>query len=345
MYIAENTLKPLSPVSIMSSTTNAQNLLTNVFRPRFTYNALTSNYQTTLEIKNIDSVSANSITAYAANVGDASGNVYVGIGAGRLYSDRVSSSNSNNTFVGTTAGGSTTNVKNGVFLGYSAGLGTVGSSNSISIGANTLNGGNSNVYIGCGTGITTGSNNIFLGPGLTSVSSISNTLLIGSGTNTTIVGDLVGKRVGINLSSLPATPPVSIALDINGFTRVGTNGNGMLGVGIQPGTYNLDVLGDMRIQDGVGTLTFSNGTQTSTEGFTSATGATTGSTTTIPLKKGMFMVSAISNTTVHGYVGISYDSSHQTVVSSNAGGLITSNAGNVTIAVNTTWTVTYFPSP
>lgn len=257
MYIAENTLKPLSPVSIMSSTSNVQNLLSNVFRPTFVYAAGTG-YQSRLEMTNIDTVSANTVKTYTASVGDPSNNVYVGTGSGNAYATLGASSNISNTFLGVSAGGATSNVKNSVFLGYRSGYGASNSSNSISIGANTLNGGNSNVYIGCGTGITTGSNNIFIGPGL-SQASVSNTMLVGSGTNILLNGDLVNKRVGINLSTLPTfDPSVPILLDVNGYARVGvTSNNGKLGVNIPP-AYSLDVNGNMRVSDGYGTLIMSN---------------------------------------------------------------------------------------
>ena len=258
VYIVENTLKPLSLVNTMSSTANVQNLLTNVFRPTFVYDTTSNVYQTKLELTNIDTVSANAVTAYAANIGDSAANVYVGVGAGNSHSTLSASSNTSDTFVGTSAGGSTSNVKNGVFLGYRAGFGSVGSSNSISFGANTLNGGNSNIYIGCATGIASGSNNIFLGPGVSNGgTATSNTLLIGSGNNVSIISDLVGKRVGINLTSLPVTTP-SIALDVSGYARIGTSANGGLGINKLPGAYALDVNGDMQVSDGYGTLTFSH---------------------------------------------------------------------------------------
>jgi hypothetical protein len=243
----------------MSSTSNVQNLLTNVFRPVFVYDTTNGVYKTKLELTNVDTVSANTVYTFASAVGDASGNVYVGIGAGNAYSILATSANSNDTFVGTGAGGSTTSVINGVFIGYRSGFGTVSSSNSISIGANTLNGGNSNIYIGSSTGIASGSNNIFLGPGMSNGgTSVSNRLMIGSGSNTAIVGDLASNRVGINLSSLPSTTP-DLKFDVNGFTRIGTNANGGLGINMLPGNYALDVTGTERIQDGVGTLIFSNG--------------------------------------------------------------------------------------
>jgi hypothetical protein len=243
----------------MSSTTNTQNLLTNVFRPTFVYNTVTGNYQMKLELTNVDIVSANTVTSFAANIGDENGNLYLGTGSGNAYSTLAASSNTTNTFVGTGAGGATSNVKNGVFIGYRAGYGASNSSNSISIGANTLNGGNSNIYIGCATGIATGSNNIFLGAGVSNGgASTCNTLIVGSGSNTLLVGDLANNRIGVNLSNLPVfNPSVPILLDVNGYARVGTSNNGRLGVNISP-TYSLDVNGNMRMSDGYGTLILSN---------------------------------------------------------------------------------------
>jgi hypothetical protein len=237
---------------------------------------------------------------------------------------------------------------------------------SISIGADTLNGGNSNIYIGYGTGISAGNNNIFIGPGIVPASNTSNTLIIGNGGTPTIIGDLVGHRVGINMSSLPVTtPPVS--LDIDGYARVQ---NGGLGMKKLPGSYSLDVNGDMQVSDGYGVLTFThdssnnsvttisnttsypncNATLRVTGGFFSANGITTTSGFVIPLKKGMFMVSTYVSGTEgsnHGYVGIAYNLLEQNLISSNAGSLLTSNVIDHTLTINNSgiiWTVTYFPS-
>ena len=256
MYRAENTLKPLSLVCIMSSTTNVQNLLTNVFRPTFVYTAGTG-YQSKLELTNIDTVSANTVTTFAANVGDASSNVYVGVGAGNAHSALAASSNTTDTFLGALAGAATSNVKNSVFLGFYAGYGSSNASNSISIGANTANGGNSNIYIGCGTGITTGSNNIFLGPGVTNGGvATSNTLLIGSGNNPTIIGDLTNRRIAVGTSTMP-DPSTYIMLDVNGYTRIGpATSIGGLGINTDPGQgYTLDVNGNSRVSGGFASVT------------------------------------------------------------------------------------------
>jgi hypothetical protein len=164
------------------------------------------------------------------------------------------------------------------------------------------------------------------------------------------------------MSSLPVTTP-PITFDVDGYARIQ---NGGLAINEAPGYYNLDVNGDMRVSDGYGVLTFThdassnsvttisntpsfascNATLQVTGGFFSSSGATAGSTATLPLKKGMFMLSAISNSVLHGYVGISFSPYVQIVISSNSTGgtLITSNATDVTIATNTTWTITYFPS-
>lgn len=367
----------------MSSTSNVQNLLTNVFRPTFVYNTVTSNYQTKLELTNVDTVSANMLSAYAAAVGDVNGNVYVGVGTGNANSAMVTSGNSNNTFVGTGAGMGTSNAKNAVFLGYRSGVGVSNSSNSISIGANTLNGGNSNVYIGCGTGITTGSNNIFIGPGL-SQALISNTMLIGSGSNILLNGDLSNKRVGVNLTSLPTfDPSVPILLDVNGYARVGTSNNGKMGVNIAPG-YSLDVNGDMRISDGYGTLiTTHDSNSNATLAFSNVRSANCNAT--IQASGGFFSVSgriliAASATSNIGVVkkGVvlihaSGDNGTQTLQSArmfvvtisnsgaysvgslstfNLGATISNSSSNITLSngwtggsLTYTYSITYFPSP
>lgn len=368
----------------MSSVSNVQNLLANVFRPTYLYNTTTSNYQTKLELVNIDTVSANVVSTFAATVGDASGNVYVGIGAGNSHSTLGASSNTTDTFVGTGAGGATLNVKNSVFLGYRAGYGVSNSSNSISIGTNTLNGGNSNIYIGCATGIATGSNNIFLGTGLSNGNtSASNLLLIGSGSNTTICGDLSNNRIGVNMSSL-SDPSSRIVFDVSGYSRIsGPSNTGGLGINIDPGEYTLDVNGNMRASDGWAslvmshvnndaTLTFSNvrpgysnATIQSTGGFYSLTGSIviSGNTTSNigVFKKGVVLVSASSDTgalAIHAArqydVSISNDGTTYAVgsmASFNVGASISNSTSNITLSngyagtLTYTYSITYFPRP
>jgi sugar lactone lactonase YvrE len=345
-----------------------------VFRPTFVYNTITSNYQTKLELINIDTLSANAITVYSANVGDAASNVYVGVGAGNAYSMLTSSSNTTDTFLGAGAGGLTSNVKNSVFLGYRAGYGVSNSSNSVSIGANTLNGGNSNIYIGCATGIATGSNNIFIGPGVSNGgTSVSNTLLIGSGSNTLVRGDLTSNRVGINTTAL-TDPSNYITLDVNGYTRIGgSTNNGNLGINTLPGTYTLDVNGDMRVSDGWASLVMThdsnsnaslaftnvrsancNATIQSTGGFFSSQGTASASTGPQSIRSnvlpGYFMFSAESPDGSVYHNGLFYrrravysavsQSSNATILGMtvSAGLFLLSNASNLN------WSTTFFPA-
>ena len=176
----------------MSSITNAQNLLKNVFRPTFFYDTTNNVYHSKLELINIDTISANFVSAYSLSVSDSNSNVYVGSNAGNVYSNL--NGNSNNTFVGFQAGYGSSNVINNVFLGFLSGIGTVGSSKSVSLGGNSLAGGISNIYIGYGTGITAGNSNIFIGTNINSttnnaIAAFSNTVLIkGTGTNYMISG-------------------------------------------------------------------------------------------------------------------------------------------------------------
>lgn len=338
----------------MSSTTGVQNLLTNVFRPTFVWDVTSNVYRTRLELTNVDTVSANTVTAYAAKIGDSRSNVYVGVGAGNEYSVLVSSSNSNDTFVGTGAGGSTSNVTNSVFLGQRAGFGAIGSANSISIGANTLNGGNSNIYIGANTGIASGSNNIFIGPSVSNGgTAASNTLLIGSGSNITLVGDMSNKRIGINLSNLPVTSP-SLTLDVNGYARIGTNQNGGLGINTLPGTYTVDINGDMRVSDGYGVLTFTHDSNSNSVTSISNTAGYAGCNATLQVTGGFFSKSGTvsvgpsSGVTIGTWKkGITIVSAQDTIASSNyvaqitlvtvTGGvytlvpLVSSNSGTTTI--------------
>ena len=102
-----------------------------MFRPVFVFDTTNGVYQSKLELTNVDAVSANIVYTFASAVGDAMGNVYVGIGAGNAHSILDASSNTSNTFVGTSAGGSTTGIIKGVYIGYRAGFGSEFASNSI----------------------------------------------------------------------------------------------------------------------------------------------------------------------------------------------------------------------
>lgn len=169
------------------STANVQNLLSNVFHPTFYYDTTNGVYQSKLELVNIDTVSANTVSTFAASVGDANNNVYVGIGAGNPHSNLTSSSNSNNTFVGAYAGASTSNVQYATFIGYQAGKNTIGGVNTIAIGNSAFGAGSNNIHIGTSVGLcNTGNCNVFINP--VPVSNATLTLSAGTGSNKTYTG-------------------------------------------------------------------------------------------------------------------------------------------------------------
>jgi len=255
------------------STTNVQNLLSNVFHPTFVYDTTNLVYKSKLELVNIDTVSANTVSTYFVSVGDANSNVYVGIGAGNPNSNLTMSSNVNNTFVGFGAGSGSFNVSNAVFIGYNAGQGSANSTNTIAIGSNADGDGSNNIYIGAGTGLTgqAGLSNIFIGQGVNPsglftkqfllgplVSQPANSLTHSLSPNYLLGGDFASNRLGINLSN------PTYNLDVNGYARIGTNSVGGLGINTNPVDYTLNVNGDMQVSDGYGVFRFTHDLAAST---------------------------------------------------------------------------------
>ena len=287
------------------STINVQNLLSNVFHPTFVYDTVNRVYKTNLELVNVDTVSANTVSSFFASIGDAQCNVYVGIGAGNAYSTMVTSSNSNTTFLGPGAGNTTSNVRNSVFIGYNAGQNsTGGSSNTIAIGTSTDGDGTQNIYIGANTGVSNsiGSNNIFIGHDITvtNFTNNSNQFLVGSlvtppgyigsnlGANYLLGGSLSSNCLGINLSNPEYT------LDVNGYARIGTNQIGGLGINTNPLDYTLNVNGNMRVSDGYGIMTLTN--DVNSNSVTTITPVLPGKTATLQVTDGFFSVSGTTGT-------------------------------------------------
>ena len=178
----------------MSSTTNVQNFLVNVFRPVYTYDSTTTLFTPKLELSNIDNYSGNTISVFTAAVGDSNSNVYVGSNAGNSYT--LTKLCRNVTAVGYGAGSNISNVSNSTYLGFYAGAGAATASSVVAIGANANgNGtsniaigpnsggvGSSNVFVGTSTG-GSGSSNVFVGAGISGAA--SNSILIGSGVSGT----------------------------------------------------------------------------------------------------------------------------------------------------------------
>jgi len=246
----------------MSSTSNVQNLLTNVFRPSFQYDTVNQLYSTKLEMANIDTITANSVSVFTAAVGDSNSNVYVGVGAGNTFSNASTKVTSNNVAIGALAGTTINHASNSVFLGYNAGANAVTSVSTVSIGAGTKGDGSSNVYIGAGTGPVTGvgSNNIFIGAGVTTATAPTSNLKIGSA----ITADMSNRFFG-----LWNTSPTH-ALDVNGDVVISTPAfGGHLGINTDPGAYNFKVNGNFYASDGNGALELINpGTSNSVLSFT-----------------------------------------------------------------------------
>ena len=243
----------------MSSTTNVQNLLVNVFRPSYQYRTVPSpNYYVQLEISNVETVYANVVDTQNLRVSDSNSNVYVGREAGNAYTDLRDCFS--NTMLGYGAGRAISNTDRGIYIGFNAGTSASNASNVIAIGSNASGKGTSNIYIGNGTGGADGEvRNTYIGNGLTTAGGISNRLWIGDPSGILISGDFSNRSVGI-LTSNPTTYPVEIA----NYTFI-SNG---LGINADPRAHTLNVNGDCRIEDGFGLFTFDQDQVTSNSTMT-----------------------------------------------------------------------------
>lgn len=339
----------------MSSTTNVQNLLVNVFRPVYTYDPTTTSFTPKLELSNIDTYSGNTVSLLTASVGDANSNVYVGSNAGNPYSTLKACQFV--TAFGYAAGSNISNVSNSVFVGYNAGAGTTSVSSNVIIGANATGNGSSNVRIGS-SNTGTGSYNVSVGT-LCTTSTYSNCVVLGNEVTATADNQF---RVGSsylwgNLSTRWLGIGTSSAYDSN--NKLDVSGNlyvfGQQGINKVP-TRTLDVNGDFRASDANGTLDFHLGVTSSSNGFASVRGTTavSGGVTTIgELKKGVVLVSAVNTSASNKHAARQMLATSTTTVDD----LITANtSGSVSITLSTSniqitdasngtydWSITYFP--
>ena len=257
----------------MSSTSNSQNLLTNVFRPTYAYDP-DKGFIPKLVVSNVDSVVGTKATFSVLNVGDDLSNVYIGSNAGNpptlatscnstgvtalgLSSGSNNSNCDNSVFMGNFAGSNTSNVDNSVYMGalagnynsncansvyigYNSASGLCNASNEIAIGANTIAGGSSNIYVGTSTG-SSGRGNIFIGPNI-APGNVSNQLRIGTGSNIVLYADTSAVSVGINTVNV-----TDVSFAVAASTTLLT---GKLGVGVRP-TNALDVSGKIFATEGI----------------------------------------------------------------------------------------------
>jgi hypothetical protein len=276
----------------MSSTSNVQAYLTSVFRPVYTYTPATSNFTTQLDISNVNTVTANTLVAFRADISDASSNVFVGTGSGVNFLNLQNSAN--NTALGYNAGSQISNSYNVITIGYAAGqnisnshdtllignnlggntnalvnsiwidpLGGAGagvsSSNTIAIGAGTGIVASCNIWIGTAAGAAnTGSNNITLGHSMVPTGVTNNYMQMGWTSNIVIAADLSQNAVAIgkgdaSMMYLDGNGRVpDLVLDVSGTGRFGKG----LALGMDPGQFTLDVNGTFRADDGHGLVSY-----------------------------------------------------------------------------------------
>jgi hypothetical protein len=344
----------------------SQNLLSNVFKPTYVYDTVAQTYSSRLEIVNIDIVSANVVSAFMGSIGDAFGNVYVGINAGNSYSNRLG--NSNVTALGVNAGQGSSSSSRAIFIGYGAGTGSLNSIDTIAIGGNSIASGSGNIYIGTGTGSTSGTSNIFIGQYINPPDSPSNVLLIGQGTNYAIYADMSVTPPNVGIGT---TTPVH-NLDVNGYMQIGLDSRGSLGINASPYDYTLNVNGEMQVSDGYGVFRFSNDGASNSLTTLDVTGSWTGGTATLGVTGGYYsargILPATGTATAIGdaragiflvsvqtaagdydtFYGMFSTAIHQITRSSNA--TMISFAGtaikidNGSSSGSMSWVITYFPS-
>jgi len=274
----------------MSSTSNVQAYLTSVFRPVYTYTPATSNFTTQLDISNVNTVTANTLIAYRADISDFSSNVFVGTGAGVNFLNLQNSANntalgfnagsqmsnsynvitigyavgqnisntSNSVFLGNNLGGNTQSLINSIWIDPLGGAGAgLASRNTIAIGAGTGIVGNCNIWVGTSAGVgNTGSNNITLGHSMVPSGTTDYRMQMGWTSNIVMAADLSQNAVAIGkgdvtMSYIDGIGRVpDLVLDVSGSGRFGKG----LALGLDPGQYTLDVNGTFRVDDGHGAV-------------------------------------------------------------------------------------------
>lgn len=214
----------------MSSTSNAQDLLVNVFRPTYRWDSNTG-FVPSLTVSNVTEIITGSVQT------------------GRLA---VTDSNLN-TYIGRDAGCNATGTASNVGLGFSAMGGSLNSSNNVAVGVFSLDGlsnSDCNVALGARTDITgRGRQNVLIGPNVTMGDGSGNILIgvdISAGTvtkrfqlGTLLYGDLSFGYLGVN-----TTAPTR-AFDVSGVTVF----RGKVGFQNDNPVYSLDVNGSIGVSE------------------------------------------------------------------------------------------------
>jgi hypothetical protein len=212
----------------MSTTSNAQDLLVNVFRPTYRWDSNTG-FVPSMVVSNVSELITGRINTDRLDVADSNGNSYIGCNAGPALANLTTYSN---TAIGVAAMAGASNSSNNVSIGASNFSGLSNGMCNVGIGAKTIitGAGQENILIGTNITMGDGSGNIIIGNDL-SLGNISKTFRLGS----LLYGDLSSGFVGINTSKPEA------ALDISGIVVFRNK------VGFQnpEPTYSLDVAGSV----------------------------------------------------------------------------------------------------
>lgn len=358
----------------MSSTLNVQNYLTHCFRPRYEWNTTSNVFEARLELSNIDQVYANIVNVKNVSVSDSGGNVFVGEGAGSVWSN-TDVSNVSNVAVGVGAGRNLTRSSNNVLIGTETGANMTSNLGNTAVGSGSILTGNSNVLLGKGIRVT-GNNNVVIGNDI-DVGTTSNTLRLSN----MLYGNFGTRWLGIHtpeqyvqtLGNIPFQ-----GVDISGITYI----KGALGINANPLDFTLNVNGTAMVNDGYGmfrfnrdasdntTVVISNftegkttivditGTTRSSAGVCSLQGiasnlATGSSAILAPIRRGNILVTATDLTTSNVYASrmmIATTTSNVFTLSSNVLSCdVVASSSNIVLS-NTSgtsrtfsWTITYFP--
>ena len=143
----------------MSSTTNVQSYLPYVFRPVYTWTG--TNFTTTFNLSNIDTLSVRSAKFGVIYAGDISNNVFIGSNTGNSPADVGNCNASSNTAIGIAAAAAISSSSNSEFIGFQSGSAGRVICNSIVIGVSAaLSNSNVSNSILIGTSNSAGLSNI-----------------------------------------------------------------------------------------------------------------------------------------------------------------------------------------
>ena len=224
----------------MSSTSNVQDLLVNVFRPTYRYDSNVG-FVPSLVLSNVSEVITDRLRTGAFTVSDSNRNTFIGESAGANAS---SNGCVENVALGYGAMAGAVSSSNNTSFGYSNFVGLLNANSNVGIGASvTMGRGRKNILIGPNVSMGDGSGNIIIGSDI-SVGNVSRRLQLG----TLLYGDLSSGFFGVNTSQPKA------AFDISGTTVF----RGKVGFQVEEPKYSLDVAGSIysteRFFGGLGTV-------------------------------------------------------------------------------------------